>query len=135
MPAVNDTLLKMAPFAQDSGEQRFWWTQIASAEHQALLEDAFWFALAHVVQKTAADRVNPDTGLVHLDRSPHFQRISRCYVDMLKRVPVERLVGFKQHYEEVLAFALVLCFQAAFPNQSEHFRSNQFVHKVSQSEG
>ena len=128
LPAINDAILKQAPFASDQSDQRFWWTQIASEEFQNLLADAFWFTLAHVVQRKHPERY--EGGVMTLQTSTHFNRISRSYVGIMKRVPLQKLPAFKRHYEEVLAFALVLCFQATFPAQVEAFRSWDFICRV-----
>ena len=60
----------------------------------------------------------------------HFDRIACNYVCILKRVPKERLHSFERHFEEVLAYALILCLQAGFPDQSEAFKTPQFLGRV-----
>jgi hypothetical protein len=92
------------------------------------LADAFWYTMAYVVQKAAASR-SPD-GYLQADKSPHISRMSRNYVRILKRVPVNKLPSFKQHYEGLLAFGLILCYQASFPHQIESFQRVEFVQKI-----
>jgi hypothetical protein len=147
LPAINDSILTQAPFAQESGEQKFWWGIIACEEHQRLLADAFWFGLAHIVQKkpcmdashgsSSASQdsshrtsISADDGYLHLDKSVRFTRIANNYVSMMKEVPMAKAHSFKQHYEEILAYALLLCYQAAFPSHGEAMRSTELVNKV-----
>jgi hypothetical protein len=68
--------------------------------------------------------------VLDLRQDNHFQRISTTYVRLLKEVPPARVPLFKQYVDEVVAYALILCFQAGFPTHRDTFRGNHFVQQM-----